>query len=130
MSASLNEQVQKLGLTEHVRFTGEIPHNKVNEFLCASDVFALATHFEGWANVFFEAMACGLPVITTDICGNAEVVRNGENGLLVPFGNREALADAIDKALTTREAIINYAHGRTWEQVADEVYEQFNKILS
>jgi len=133
MSISLNEQVRELSLKKHVRFAGEIPHSKVNEFLCASDVFALSTRFEGWANVFFEAMACGLPVITTDICGNAEVVRNGENGLLAPFGNREALADAINKAFTTdwdREAIINYAHGRTWDQVADEVYDQFCKILS
>ena len=110
MSISLNDQVRRLGLIKHVRFIGEIPHNKVNEFLCASDVFVLATRFEGWANVFFEAMACGLPVITTNICGNAEVVKNGENGLLVPFGNQQALADAIDKALMTnwnREAIIN-----------------------
>ena len=133
MSISLYEQVRELDLTEHVRFAGEIPHSKVNEFLCASDIFALATRFEGWANVFFEAMACGLPVITTNICGNAEVVRNGENGLLVPFGNRQALAAAINKALMTnwnREAIINYAHGRTWDQVADDVYEQFCMILS
>lgn len=133
MSISLNDQVRRLGLIKHVRFIGEIPHNKVNEFLCASDVFVLATRFEGWANVFFEAMACGLPVITTNICGNAEVVKNGENGLLVPFGNQQALADAIDKALMTnwnREAIINYANGRTWDQVADEVYEQFCMILS
>lgn len=133
MSIALNEQILELSLTKHVRFTGEIPHNKVNEFLCASDVFALSTRFEGWANVFFEAMACGLPVITTNICGNAEVVRNGENGLLVPFGNREALAAVIDKALTTnwnREAVINYAKNRTWDQVAGEVYEQFCTILS
>lgn len=133
MSIALNEQIRELGLIKHVRFTGEIPHSKVNEFLCSSDVFALATRFEGWANVFLEAMACGLPVITTNICGNAEVVRNGENGLLAPFGNQQALADAIDKALTTnwnKEAIINYAKSRTWDQVADEVYEQFCKILS
>jgi len=133
MSIALDEQVRELSLTKHVRFTGEIPHSKVNEFLCASDVFALATRFEGWANVFFEAMACGLPVITTDICGNAEVVKNGENGLLVPFGDKEALADAINKAFSIewdREAIINYAHGRTWDLVADEVYEQFGQILS
>ena len=133
MSISLNEQVRELDLTKHVLFTGEIPHSKVNEFLCASDVFALSTRFEGWANVFFEAMACGLPVITTDICGNAEVVRNGENGLLVPLGDKKALSNAIDNAFTTnwnREAIIKYAHDRTWEQVADEVNEQFCMILS
>ena len=133
MSISLNEQVRELSLIKHVRFAGEIQHNKINEFLCASDTFALATRFEGWANVFFEAMACGLPVVTTDICGNAEVVKNGENGLLVPFGDREALANAIDKALTTtwnKETIINYAKSRTWDQVADEVYEQFCMLTS
>lgn len=133
ISDTLKKQIDSLNLSQYVHLAGTIPHDKVNQFLCASDVFTLATRYEGWANVFFEAMACGLPVVTTDVCGNSEVVNDGENGLLVPFGNREALAAAIDRALKRkwdREAIIQYARSRTWEKVADEVYKQFQEILS
>ena len=133
MGGSLKAQVKQLGLEENVCFTGEVPHDSVNRLLCASDVFVLATRYEGWANVFCEAMACGLPIVTTDIGGNSEVVKEGKTGLIVPFGNCNALTNALSKALTKewdREAIIEYARNRTWEKVAEEVYYQFNQILS
>lgn len=133
ISEILREQIKRLKLTEYVRLTGEVPHEKVNEYLCASDIFVLPTQYEGWANVFLEAMACGLPVITTNVCGNSEVVQNNEIGLLVPFGDREALLAAVDKALSAnwdREAIIRYAHSQNWETVAEKVYKQFQEILS
>lgn len=133
ISDYLKEQIYELGISEHVHLVGEIPHEEVNSYLRASDIFVLATQYEGWPNVFFEAMACGLPVVTTDICGNAEIVKNGENGLLVHFGDGNALATAINDAFKiewNRQSIVDYARSRTWDDVASEVYTQFHRIIS
>lgn len=132
MSALLEKQVKSLGLDGYVCLTGEVPHTMVSQYLCASDVFVLATRYEGRANVLLEAMACGLPVITTNVCGNPEVVQNGKTGLLFPFGDNEALIDALDEALKItwdKKAIMNYGRSRSWDKVAQEVYRQFSLVL-
>ena len=133
MSEFLKDQVKRLNLENHVFLAGEVSHALVKEFLCASDIFALATQSEGWPNVFLEAMACGIPVVTTNVCGNHEVVREGETGLLVPFGDPNALLNAMDQALSQnwdREKLVNVARSRSWDKVAQEVYQQFLKILN
>ena len=56
----------------------------------AANLFCLATRSEGWCNALMEALACGLPVVTTRVGGNAEVVRDGRDGLLVPFWDARA----------------------------------------
>lgn len=129
----LEGMIARAGLTERVRFSGEIPHSEVNRYLSAADIFVLPTQFEGWPNVFFEAMACGLPVVTTDVCGNGEIVRNGENGLLTPFGDRQALRDALSQAFSTdwdRAEIIRYAQSRPWEMVAKEVHHHLREMMN
>lgn len=133
MTHQLKNQVESLGLKSNVMFTGEIPHYQVNQLLSAADIFVLATRYEGWANVFCEAMACGLPVVTTRVCGNPEIIDDGETGILVPFGDTEALRTSIIKALQKnwdRDMIMRKARIRTWEVVAREVYEQFEQIVT
>jgi teichuronic acid biosynthesis glycosyltransferase TuaC len=79
----------------------------------------LATANEGWANVFLEAMACGLPVVTTDVGGNREVVNSPHLGRLVRFGDSLALQDALAAALAEpwdRERIVAYAQENSWDR--------------
>ena len=133
ISYQLKKQVESLGLKSNVMFTGEVPHHQVNQLLSAADIFVLATRYEGWANVFCEAMACGLPVVTTRVCGNPEIIDDGKTGILVPFGDSEALCTAIIKALQKkwdRDMIMKKARIRTWGVVAKEVYEQFEQIVT
>ncbi|MFA5242698.1 MAG: glycosyltransferase [Sulfuricella sp.] len=91
MGAQLRAQVSRLGLEGHVTFTGPMKSGVLKEPLSAADVFVLSTRNEGWANVFLEAMACGLPVITTNVGGNAEVVCKPELGTIVPFNPNNPL---------------------------------------
>ncbi len=100
MSAKLKELVRTLRLDDRVHFLGPLPNDRLNVPLSAADVFVLATSYEGWANVFLEAMACGLPVVTTDVGGNAQVVNDRSLGRIVPFGDNRQSAEAIDEALT------------------------------
>ena len=132
-SERLREQVERLGLEEHVRFLGPLPPEKLKEPLSAADLFVLATSNEGWANVFLEAMACGLPVVTTDVGGNREVVCRDELGKVVPFGDAEALAQALEEALSRdwdRAAIEAYARANAWETRVVLLEAAFRRLVA
>ena len=114
----LEQQVNDLGLDKHVHFLGVMSPTEIKWPLSAADVFVLSTSNEGWANVFLEAMACCLPVVTTDVGGNAEVVSKPELGTIVPFGERMALRDALQAALSQewdRDLIRAYAEENAWD---------------
>lgn len=116
--ARLKQQVNELGLGDCVRFLGTMPPEALKQPLSAADVFVLATRNEGWANVFLEAMACRLPVVTTDVGGNREVVCRDELGEVVPFGDAPALQAALSTALArnwNRDAILAYARDNEWD---------------
>ena len=84
---------------KHVVFTGSVPHETLLNYLRASDVFVLNTFYEGFSHVLLEAMALGVPVITTPVGGNNEIIRDEENGLFVGYNNRNALRKAIRRTL-------------------------------
>ena len=131
--AELTAQVARLGLAGRVHFLGALPPDELKWPLSASDVFVLATGNEGWANVFLEAMACGLPVITTDVGGNAEVVCRDELGSIVPFGDAEVLQQALDTALDKnwdRGAILDYARANQWDKRVVQLLRAFEPLLA
>jgi glycosyltransferase involved in cell wall biosynthesis len=114
-----------------VTFLGAQPPEALSAILSSADVFVLATRMEGWANVFLEAMACGLPVVTTRVGGNAEVVCRPELGTLVPFGDGPALGRAIADALGKSwdcEEIITYARENSWDDRVAALVEEFRLI--
>ena len=123
-SAELHAQVSRLHLAGNVRFLGYIAPDDLAVVLSAADVFVLATAGEGWANVFLEAMACGLPVVTTDVGGNRQVVCNAGLGTIVPHGDAESLFAAIAAALERswdRKAIRQYAEQNSWGSRIDQI---------
>jgi glycosyltransferase involved in cell wall biosynthesis len=132
MRAELAAQVARLGLADRVHFLGSLPPDDLKWALSAADVFVLATRNEGWANVFLEAMACGLPVITTDVGGNAEVVCRAELGTIVPFGDAAALRQALDDALVQdwdRAAILDYARANQWDKRVAQLLRAYDRII-
>lgn len=133
MGARLREQVAQLDCADSVRFCGPMAAADLHVPLSAADVFVLATRNEGWANVFLEAMACGLPVVTTDVGGNSEVVCSDELGAIVPFGESEQLLRAIDLALErqwNREAIMVYAKNNQWTERVALLLAEFRAVLA
>jgi glycosyltransferase involved in cell wall biosynthesis len=131
IEARLREQVQALGLQAHVTFTGPLPPEALSVPLSAADVFVLATANEGWANVFLEAMACGLPVVTTEVGGNREVVSSPELGSVVPFGDEAALREALAQALQhpwNRERIVDHARANTWDERIARLRAAFARV--
>lgn len=132
MRTELDAQVARLGLAGRVHFIGALPPDELNIPLSAADVFVLSTRNEGWANVFLEAMACGLPVVSTDVGGNAEVVCRPELGTIVPFGDAPALTAALDDALVRewdRAAILDYARANQWDKRVAQLLRAFDDII-
>lgn len=133
MSAQLRSQVTQLGLDAHVIFTGPLKPDDLKEPLSAADVFVLSTQNEGWANVFLEAMACGLPVVTTAVGGNAEVVCRTELGTIVPFDDASALEISLAHALKhpwDRHKIIAYAQENSWDTRVTMLVKAFKNIAN
>ncbi len=133
MSAALRRQAEDLGVADRVIFTGHVAPDELYIPLSAADVFVLSTRYEGWANVFLEAMACGLPVVTSNVGGNPEVVCRSELGRLVPFGNEPALEEALIEALGAvwrREAIIAHAKMNTWDKRVDMLVDEFRALAT
>lgn len=84
---------ESLGIRDHVTFAGA--RKDVPRVLAAMDVFVLSTHSEGMSNAIIEGMAAGLPVVATDVGGNAECVVDGVTGYIVPHEDVDALADRL-----------------------------------
>lgn len=132
-TAELKQQVASLGLERRVHFLGALPPERVRQALSAADVFVLSSRNEGWANVLLEAMACGLPVVATDVGGNAEVVCRAELGTIVPFNDQPALARALRHVLRRpwdREAIRRYAEDNDWQARVPILLEEFRRVAA
>lgn len=115
----------ELGVTQAVHFLG-YKYNPL-KFMRRCDVFVLASLWEGWPSALMEAMAIGLPVITTDCPGGGKLaVTDGDSGLVVPSDNVEALRDAMLLLATDEDTRARYAE-RAQQQVAQFDFRKVSK---
>lgn len=124
----LADQVRRLGIESAVRFEGNLPPAKVATWLAAADAFALGTAREGCCNAVLEALACGLPVVTTPVGDNAYFVKDGDNGYLSPVDDAAAMATALTRTLQRSwdpAGISKRLAVGTWDDVAAQVLEFF-----
>ena len=94
----LQDLVQDLNLANHFRFDGGVTN--LRQYLAAADAFVLPSRSEGFSNAIVEAMAASLPVVATNVGGNAEAVNDGISGFLVPSEDPGALSAAILRLLS------------------------------
>lgn len=97
--AKLKESAGSLGLTENIIFRGRVSEEASHKIFARATIFVLNTNYEGLPHSVLNAMRSGLPVITTPVGGNREVVEDGVNGLLAPYNKLEAWLMAINKLL-------------------------------
>lgn len=127
----LHAQIRQLGLEDRIIFKGRQTQEELSWFYSAADLFVLATAYEGWANVFLEAMACGLPVISTRVGGNAEVVCSEDLGTLVEFWDPDAFIAAVKSGLLRswdREALVAYARANQWDRRIEQLLNLYGKL--
>lgn len=89
-----------LGLTDRIVITDFVQKPELPRYYAAADLFVLPSYYDTYGVVVNEAMACGLPVVTTDRVGAAhDLVQQGVNGMIVPAGDADALAQALERIL-------------------------------
>jgi glycosyltransferase involved in cell wall biosynthesis len=95
LRAELEENAQRLQISERVRFLGV--RDDVAQLLTAADVFVQPSLWEGLSLALLEALFAGLPVLSTKVEGTVDIVKDGDSAMLVPVGDVDALAKAIDR---------------------------------
>lgn len=101
---ALTAMSDKLGIADKVQMTGAVAPQQVAQYLNAADLFVVGSHREGWSNAMLEALACGKPIVSTDVSGASEMIVNGANGYVVQTRNPQQYAQAVLDALKLRDA--------------------------
>jgi len=115
MRGELEHMTGELEITDHVTFFGFV--SNVTDYLHATDIYIFPSEREGMPNAMIEAMACRLPVVAADTAANAEIICNGDNGILFSAGDADALGNAVlrlldDVSLSNRLAANGYETAR------------------
>jgi teichuronic acid biosynthesis glycosyltransferase TuaC len=120
------------GALANVHLVGSVGHRELQSWYGAADLFCLATEGEGCPNVVLEALACGAPVVATDVGAIREVIVEGENGFVVATNDVAPLAAAIARALECkwdRRRIAETMKRRGWDRCASEVVDAYRAVL-
>ncbi|MFC1923280.1 glycosyltransferase family 4 protein, partial [Chloroflexota bacterium] len=132
------ELADYLGLTSQVHFLGKVPHNELPPVYAAADIFILPSVIqEAFPLVILEAMACGKPVIVSNLPGVRSMINDGENGYLVQPGNLQDLVNKIKLLLASPDRRRDFgACGRskvnkqyTWEAIVPQLEKLYMKAL-
>lgn len=131
MRGQLPELLRTHGIESRVTLPGGMEPTGVAEWIGASDVLSLPSWSEGYPNVVVEAIACGCPVVASDVGGAGEIIREG-NGLLVPPRKPAALERALEEALATDwdTAAMAASMRRGWHDVAVDTLDACRQVLA
>jgi len=121
MRPEIQAWVPRTGLSSRVILLGQCSSQQVARWINAADVFCLPSHSAGCPSAIIEALACGRPVVATEVGGIPELI-NDRNGLLVPPRDVKALTHTLGLALdkSWNAAVISNQFQRTWTDVAEE----------
>ncbi|MBK6768818.1 MAG: glycosyltransferase [Ardenticatenales bacterium] len=131
----LNDLAESLGLGHLVRFIGALGQDALRYYYNAAEVVVVPSRYESFGMVALEAMACGTPVIASDVGGLSTLIRDGRTGFLVPDGDPEALAAKLQPLLalpeihdTLGEHGIATAEAYGWPAIAERVEALYGQV--
>jgi len=114
----LHHLIDDLNLSEQFHFTGGVTN--LREHLATSNIFVLPSRSEGFSNAIIEAMAASLPVVATNVGGNAEAVIDGVNGFIIPSEDPAALSAAVIRLIS--DPSLAEAMGRAGRSLVEEKF--------
>src|SRR5215213_3815870 len=134
---ALECEAKRIGVGDRLHFVGFVAHERVSAVLAHADLLVLPSLYEELGTVLLEAMQAGLPIVASKTGGIPDVIENGVNGMLVPPGDPDALARAIDRLLADRglaNRLSEGAHERgkdyDWEVLAGRVLRVYRGVIA
>jgi len=132
----LQEIRKKLGLGEEVRFLGKKGQKELPYYYSSADVVVVPSNYESFGMVALESMACGTPVIASQVGGLAFLVRDGETGFHVPNNDPRALARKIHELIVNEELrdkmsknAIAYAEKNSWKKITAAIVDVYQRLI-
>jgi len=128
---NLRKLVAELSLTDRVFFTGNIMQAELPGYYAAADALVLASSREGMPNVLLESLACGTPVIATNVGGSSEVITHDDIGILLKERSANGIAKAVKTLLikgVSSEKVRLFAQQLSWEDVTKKQYDFLNNL--
>lgn len=127
----------ELGLGDLVIFLGKRDQETLPYYYSAAEALIMPSHYESFGMVALEAMACGTPVVASQIGGLAFLVQDGLTGYVVPYGEAPLLAEKLTRLITDpplrQEMGVNaakYALNYRWEEITAQIVEVYNRMLA
>jgi L-malate glycosyltransferase len=124
---------KNLKINKKVKFLGSIPHQKIVKYYQENNLFILPSLNEGMSNTVLEAMACGLPIITTNVGGSKELIN--DNGFITPKASYRAIKETIEKYLKNKNLIkihsiqsIKIAEKMSWGKISQKYLEIYKNV--
>jgi len=130
LKAKIEKQVYALKLTKKVKFIGELKQSELPDWINAANLLCLPSKREGWPNIVMESLACGVPVVASNVGAIPEIITSEEYGYLAEPNNAEDLAEKLDMALKRewkKKSVSGNPVIRTWEQLAKTIFSLLPK---
>jgi D-inositol-3-phosphate glycosyltransferase len=126
----------ELALGQTVVFLGKRDQDKLPYYYSAAEVLVMPSHYESFGMVALEAMACGTPVIASEVGGLAYLVRDGKTGFTIPAEEPDKLCEKISWLLNDKELheqmsaqAAEYARDYAWEKIAAQIVDEYKKLV-
>ena len=129
----LRELAGSLGVADRLEFLGLLPQDRLRQLYSGADALVLASVREGWANVLLEAMACGTPVVASNVGGTPEVVAAPEAGIMMAERSADGVVDAVTalrQRPPCRAATRRYAERFSWDETTAGVLALFTRVMA
>jgi glycosyltransferase involved in cell wall biosynthesis len=137
LKEGLLQRTREYKITEYVRFVGQKSRDEVPLWMNAADIFVLPSLSEGRPTVVLEAMACGLPVVATNVSGTPEIVEDGKTGFLIEPKNPADIAEKILTLVVDDRLMQDMGEnglcliereGLTWENNVDRIGRLYEEL--
>lgn len=137
MERELRALARKTGVADRIHFSGFVPHDQTAKLYQESSVFCLPSNNEGMSLTVLEAMACGLPVLVTDVGGSAELLEDGRNGFLLQKQSPSDIAEKLRAYLENPGLLTEHgtrsrqiAETMSWHRTASAYKELYRRVAT
>jgi D-inositol-3-phosphate glycosyltransferase len=127
----------EMGIADKIDFRGMIKHAEMPLYYNAADVCVVPSYYESFGLVALESLACGTPVVATDVGDLKNIIRNGETGYITESNNPQELAVKIAGVLSgpalidkPSSIIRNSVSGYSWEKISEKIAGELRTVLS